>query len=78
MLKQVGSLNKINRDLKKDLVVVEANLTEVQREIATMALDREKKRIHEGLFGKKGFMNVMSSKQHRREHKIMTHLQTGK
>jgi hypothetical protein len=62
MLKQVGSLNKINRDLKKDLVVVEANLTEVQREIATMALDREKKRIHEGLFGKKGFMNVMSSK----------------
>ena len=66
MLKQVGSLSKMNRSLKKDLCVVEANLDDVQRELATMVLEKEKRRIHEGLFGKKGFMNVMSSTVNRR------------
>jgi len=56
----------MNRSLKKDLCVVEANLDDVQRELATMVLEKEKRRIHEGLFGKKGFMNVMSSTVNRR------------
>ena len=56
----------MNRSLKKDVFIVENNLDLVQRELGVMVLEKEKKRIHEGLFGKKGFMNVMSSKEHRR------------
>ena len=68
----------MNSGLTKDLVLVNANLTDVQRELQAMVLEKEKKKIHEGLFGKKGFMNVMSSKDNRKKNKIKTHVLTGK
>ena len=68
----------MNRILKKDVFIVENNLDLVQRELGVMVLEKEKKRIHEGLFGKKGFMNVMSSKENRRLNKIRTSILRGK
>ena len=43
-----------------------------------MVLEKERKKIHEGLFGRKGFMNVMSSKVNRKKTKIKGSMLVGK
>lgn len=56
----------MNKSLTADYNIVQNNLGDVQRELKAIGLEREKNRIHEGLFGRKGFMNVMASKQNRK------------